>query len=161
MSTTTSSGADQLILKLQNFARLSQEDRAALAGLACGPSHEARPRRDIIREGDAPNAVRLILSGWACRYKELPDGRRQIVGFFIPGDFCDLNVYILKEMDHSIGAITRVTYTQIAPEEMERIIEARPASPAPCSGTNWSMPPRSASGCSMSASGPHASGSRI
>ena len=70
--------------------------------------------------------MRLILSGWACRYKGLPDGRRQIVGFFVPGDFCDLNVYILKEMDHSIGAITRVTYAQISPEEMDRIVEERP-----------------------------------
>ena len=70
--------------------------------------------------------MRLILSGWACRYKGLPDGRRQIVGFFIPGDFCDLNVYILKEMDHSIGAITRVCYAQVAPDEMERLMAKRP-----------------------------------
>lgn len=115
-----------MVSKLLTYTRLSREDRSALEALCRAPSLEAPPRRDLIREGDAPQAVRLILSGWACRYKGLPDGRRQIVAFMVPGDFCDLNVYILKEMDHSIGAITRVSYAQIAPEEIERIMEERP-----------------------------------
>ncbi len=126
MAMKGSSGADRLILKLQGYTHLSQEDRAALASLAGHPVLEAQPRRDLIREGEEPKAVRLILSGWACRYKGLPDGRRQIVGLFVPGDFCDLNVFILKQMDHSIGAITRVSYALIAPDELDRIIGERP-----------------------------------
>lgn len=126
MSTKANAGADRLIYKLQAYARLSRDDQAALTQLARGPLQEVQPRRDLIREGDNPRNVRLMLSGWACRYKGLPDGRRQIVGFFIPGDFCDLNVYILKQMDHSIGAITRVTYAQIVPDELERVMHERP-----------------------------------
>ncbi|PAX07981.1 Crp/Fnr family transcriptional regulator [Sphingomonas lenta] len=126
MLTRVDQRTDRLILKLQAYTRFSEEDRAALAALGRAPVQEASPRHDLIREGDEPRTVRLILSGWACRYKTLPDGRRQIVGFFVPGDFCDLNVYILKEMDHSVGAITRVGYIQIAPDEMERVMEARP-----------------------------------
>jgi len=78
-------------------------------------------RRDLIREGEKPKFVHLIVDGWACRYKTLPDGRRQIVAFFVPGDFCDLNVYILKEMDHSVGAITRLSVADISREEMDNI----------------------------------------
>jgi len=115
-----------LAIRLQNYTRLSADDRAALDSVSRASVHEAPPRRDIAREGDDPKVVRLILSGWACRYKGLPDGRRQIVGFFIPGDFCDLNVYILKEMDHTIGAITRVQYAAITPDEMNRLTEKRP-----------------------------------
>ena len=115
-----------LAIRLENYARLSAEDRAALHSVGRASVQEALPRRDIVREGDDPKTVRLVLSGWACRYKGLPDGRRQIVGFFIPGDFCDLNVYILKEMDHTIGAITRVQYASIAPEDMDRLTEKRP-----------------------------------
>jgi len=126
MLTRNLSAADGLILKLQSFARLSQEDRAALAALGRGPLLEVQPRRDLIREGDEPKNVRLVVSGWACRYKGLPDGRRQVVGLFVPGDLCDANVYILKKMDHSIGAITRVTYLQVPAEQMERITLERP-----------------------------------
>jgi CRP-like cAMP-binding protein len=112
-------------LKLEAFTRLSADDKEALAKL----SRHVRfidPRRDLISEGDKPRYVHLLLEGWACRYKELPDGKRQIVSFCIPGDFCDLNVYLLKYMDHSIGAITRLKVATIAPEEMTAFTSSRP-----------------------------------
>jgi CRP-like cAMP-binding protein len=67
-----------------------------------------------------------MLDGWACRYNTLPDGRRQIVAFFVPGDFCDLNVYILKQMDHSIGAITRLAVADISRDEMDYLTTNHP-----------------------------------
>lgn len=83
-------------------------------------------RRDLIREGEKPEFSYLIVEGWAGRYKTLPDGRRQIVSFSIPGDFCDLNVYVLKEMDHSIGAITRLSVADISREEMDELTTRDP-----------------------------------
>lgn len=115
-----------LILNLERYVRLSAEDRSALDRLKEAPLCQTRARRDIVREGESPSVVRLVVSGWACRYKDLPDGRRQIVGFFVPGDFCDLNVYILQRMDHSIGALTPVSYLAIPPDLMEWLGAARP-----------------------------------
>ena len=126
MQETTSPLVATLILNLERYVRLSGEDRQALQGLQAAPVIEARARGDIVREGDNPTVVRLMVEGWACRYKDLPDGRRQIVGFFIPGDFCDLNVYILQAMDHSIGAITPVKYLAIPPDMLEDLTEKRP-----------------------------------
>jgi len=126
MALANSQTVKPLILNLERYVRLSSEDRAALEGLRSAPLSEVRPRGDLIREGQKPTVVRLMVSGWACRYKDLPDGRRQIVGLFIPGDFCDLNVYILQQMDHSIGALTRVKYLAIPPEFMEGLTHSRP-----------------------------------
>ena len=114
-----------LALRLDAFTRLSPDDRAAIARL----SKTARvipPRRDLIREGEVPKFVHLMTEGWACRYKTLPDGRRQIVAFFVPGDFCDLNVYILKEMDHSIGSITRLSVADISRDDMDELTTKYP-----------------------------------
>ena len=111
--------------RLDAFTRLSPDDKAAIARLN-KVARVVQPRRDLIREGETPKFVHLMVDGWACRYKTLPDGRRQIVAFFVPGDFCDLNVYILKEMDHSIGAITRVRVADISREEMDEITERFP-----------------------------------
>jgi CRP-like cAMP-binding protein len=83
-------------------------------------------RRDLISEGDKPRYVHLVLDGWGARYKSLPDGKRQIVSIFLPGDFCDVNVYILKYMDHSIGAITRLKVAMITPDEMNTLTVGRP-----------------------------------
>ena len=105
-----------LVRKLEHFVRLSTADRAILMRAASERVRNFGPRIDIAREGDKPKDVRLILTGWACRYKQLEDGRRQIVSFFLPGDICDLNVFILREMDHSIGTITSVTIADLSRE---------------------------------------------
>jgi len=111
--------------KLEAFTKLSQDDRAALFGITRNFRY-VDARRDVISEGDRPRHVHLVLDGWACRYKQLPDGKRQIVSLFVPGDFCDVNVYILKHMDHSIGAITRLKVAMITPEEMNSLTAERP-----------------------------------
>lgn len=111
--------------KLQVFTRLSTDDRAALAAISRN-FRFVDARRDVIAEGDKPRHVHLILDGWACRYKQLPDGKRQIVSLFVPGDFCDVNGYILRQMDHSIGAITRLKVALITPEEMNALTAERP-----------------------------------
>jgi CRP-like cAMP-binding protein len=111
--------------KLEAFTRLSADDKAAL-GQVSRNMRSVEARRDLISEGDKPRFVHLVLDGWGCRYKQLPDGKRQIVAIFVPGDFCDVNVYILKYMDHSIGAITRLKVAMITPEEMSALTSERP-----------------------------------
>lgn len=118
--------ATPLLLRLNKYSKLSQADTQVLEGLSRSPVHEISPRRDLIREGDNPRHVRLMLEGWACRYKTTREGQRQIVGFFIPGDFCDLNVFVLRHMDHSIGAITRLRVAQIPPERLEEVTAEHP-----------------------------------
>jgi CRP-like cAMP-binding protein len=115
-----------LIRKLEQFVRLSASDRAMLTRAASERVRKFASRVDITTEGDRPRDVHLILSGWACRYKQLTDGRRQIVSFFLPGDMCDLNVFILKEMDHSIGSITPVTVADLSREFFDEISAGYP-----------------------------------
>ena len=114
-----------LALRLEAFTRLSSDDKAAIAKIS-RTSRVIAPRRDLIREGEDPKYIHLMLDGWACRYKTLPDGRRQIVAFFVPGDFCDLNVYVLRHMDHSIGAITRLSVADISRDDMDRLTASHP-----------------------------------
>jgi CRP-like cAMP-binding protein len=111
--------------KLEAFAKLSADDRAALAGIIAGIRY-IEARHDLICEGDPPRNVHLVLEGWGCRYKQLPDGKRQIANFLVTGDFCDLNMHILEAMDHSIGAITRLKVAVISPDEMDALTMGRP-----------------------------------
>lgn len=115
-----------LILNLERFVSLSADDLAALERLKQAPLVRVEARNTVIGEGEDPTVVRLMASGWACRFKDLPDGRRQIVGFFLPGDFCDLNVYVLQQMDHSIAALTPINYYAIPPGMLEELVHDRP-----------------------------------
>jgi CRP-like cAMP-binding protein len=115
-----------LIRKLEHFVRLSSADHAVLNRIATERVRMLPPRVDIVREGEKPRVVNLILAGWACRYKQLEDGRRQIVSFFLPGDICDLNIFILREMDHSIGTITAVSVADLPREFFDEISAGHP-----------------------------------
>jgi len=115
-----------LIRKLERFTRLSRDDRQVLEQASAEAVRQLGPREDIIREGEAPQAVNLILSGWACRYKHLEDGRRQIIALFLPGDLCGNPVFVLREMDHSIGTLTTAVVAQIARPRIEAMMLHRP-----------------------------------
>jgi CRP-like cAMP-binding protein len=115
-----------LITKLEQFTHLSSEDQRVLQTLTSEPVRRYEPGTDSVREGDDPQAVRLVLSGWAYRYKQLPDGRRQVVALLLPGDLGDHNVFVLSEMDHSIGALSAVTLIEIPPAAFEAMMTAHP-----------------------------------
>jgi len=115
-----------IIRKLEQFTKLSSEERRVLEQVTSEGLRQLGTREDIIREGDKPQALNLILSGWACRYKHLEDGRRQIIAFFLPGDLCDNHVFVLREMDHSVGTLTPVTFAQIPRRRIEEITLSHP-----------------------------------
>lgn len=110
-----------LIRKLNAFSRISADGEAAIEALATRRINALARGMDIISEGEDPRTVNLIVEGWACRYKMLEDGRRQILAFFIPGDLADLHVYILDAMDHSIGAISPLRYAMLDPAAFENL----------------------------------------
>lgn len=117
--------SNRFIQKLSGFAGLSAGDIAALAAATGSPRHFAA-KHDLIREGDRPGPVFVMLEGWACRYKILPNGSRQILAYLMPGDSCDLHIGLLAEMDHSIQTITSAVVATIERIEMDAIMDRQP-----------------------------------
>ena len=60
-----------------------------------------------IRDSDSPELYTLY-SGWAFRFKMLPDGRRQILNFLLPGDLLGLQAAMFDAALHGIEALTDV-----------------------------------------------------
>jgi CRP-like cAMP-binding protein len=80
--------------------------------------------QDLVSEGEKPDRIRIVLSGWLSRYKTLEDGRRQIVNFVLPGEICDAHAYLVSRMDHSICTLTPVVYSEIEREQFEELVES-------------------------------------
>ncbi|WP_205853702.1 Crp/Fnr family transcriptional regulator [Phenylobacterium deserti] len=97
----------QFLSKLNNIAKLPENEAAALLQLPV-TTREYQRGDDIVREHDRPSHSTLLLGGFACRYKAVPDGKRQIMAFHIAGDIPDLQSLHLSTMDHSIGALSAV-----------------------------------------------------
>jgi CRP/FNR family transcriptional regulator len=60
----------------------------------------------ILLQGTNSAHLYTVLSGWAFRYKMLPDGRRQILNYALPSDFLGLQGSVNDEMQHSVEALT-------------------------------------------------------
>ena len=111
-------------MKMEQFTRFSEEERQRLDQLFADRHEEHRSGEDIIREGDHSPDCHVVVSGLACRYKILPDGERQIMAFLVPGDLCDAEIFILKEMDHSVGALTPTTTALISGAIMKDLLRS-------------------------------------
>jgi CRP-like cAMP-binding protein len=116
---------ERLIRKLENCGPVSEEERRFLEQ---PPSRvrDYRPHEDIAREGDCPAESYLVVEGFACRYKLLPGGARQIMALHVPGDFCDLHSFSLKRMDHSIAAVSQCRIVRFPHAVINDITERYP-----------------------------------
>ena len=118
-------GYHPLVRKLEHYARFSDAEREALAA-ACADVRRCAAREDLVREGEPAGAMNVVLSGFACRYRVIADGRRQIVVFFVPGDFCDYRNVLLERTDHGVATLTQSSVASIAPAALEALIARWP-----------------------------------
>ena len=70
--------------------------------------------------------MHVVLEGLACRYKVLPDGRRQILAFLVPGDPCDLDVFLLPRLDHSLATLAPSVIATISRQDIETALAESP-----------------------------------
>lgn len=116
----------RLVEKLERRGRpLATEEVAALAD-AISQTTEYGPGRDIVREHDYCTESNLLISGWAYRYSDLADGRRQTFALHMGGDFVDLHSFQLKRMDHSVRTLTACTVANVPHENLTRITDRFP-----------------------------------
>lgn len=113
---------NRFINKLQAYCALTPAEVAALAKATSQP-RKVSIKTDLIREGDRPGPVFVILEGWACRYKILPNGTRQVLAYLMPGDCCDLHIGLLAEMDHNIQVITPALVATVERRVMDDILD--------------------------------------
>lgn len=93
--------------------------RHALAGSA----HVMKPHQYLAREGEQQNYIHVMVEGWACRYKLLPDGRRQITALFLPGDPCELRWHRDPRATQHVVALTPVRTLRFSSREVRQLAE--------------------------------------
>ncbi len=94
-----------LARKLNTFVALSPDELTCLADLQSNPLRVKRGRQ-LTQEGQTGHKAFVLQTGWACSYKLLPDGGRQIISFPIAGDVVGLRSVLLRTADHSFSALT-------------------------------------------------------
>jgi CRP-like cAMP-binding protein len=81
---------------------------------------------DIIAAEQESSEMYTLFSGWAFRYKELADGRRQILNFLLPGDLIGLQASMFNAAQHGIAALTEVQLCVLPRRKVWTIFETMP-----------------------------------
>lgn len=101
--------ANPMTMRMEQFTRFEPSERQRLNDLLAFPTKTYARGQDIIAQGEKVGDIHLVLTGLAARAKILRNGDRQLMAFLIPGDLCDLEVFVLEAMDHSITAMSETT----------------------------------------------------
>ncbi|MDP9898398.1 Crp/Fnr family transcriptional regulator [Variovorax ginsengisoli] len=80
----------------------------------------------IIHEHRRSTQLFTLYSGWAFRYKTLSDGRRQILGFLLPGDFIGLQDEFADGQTHGVEAVTGATLCTFSRDRLWEMFKAQP-----------------------------------
>ena len=110
-------GASALVQKLSRFLALKSDELACLAGF------EARRRpipaqTEIVHERQEGHHAFILQEGWACAYKLVPEGGRQVIDFSVPGDFMGLRSVLLRTSDHAFAAVTDIVVAEVSARQM-------------------------------------------
>ncbi|WP_454630108.1 helix-turn-helix domain-containing protein [Bradyrhizobium cenepequi] len=110
---------------VRGFAVCSALDKAELRELVTLSRHiHCDPGATVFAQATMATSFFSVLEGVLRLYKLLPDGRRQIIGFALPGDFVGLAGS--PQYEFSADAIGAVVFCQFSRASFARFAENRP-----------------------------------
>lgn len=111
--------ATALWRKLSSYIDLTEEEQGCLVELERTVSKHGA-RTDILQQGERYGHVRVMRAGWAIRHKALPDGRRQVVNFVLPGDIIGFYCNLFETADHGV---TTLTSAELSSFPADRVVD--------------------------------------
>ena len=103
--------------KLNRFVTLDPRERAALGQLEA-ENRTVAAGAELVHEREPSQRAFILQEGWACCYKLLPDGGRQIIDVRVPGDFIGLRSVLLRTADHSAVTMTDAVIAEVPAQRM-------------------------------------------
>ena len=119
-----------LARKLTRVLRLGRGEPACLADLQRNPS-ASKQVSFLLRKGRTAAQIFILMSGWACSYKQLSQGSRQIISFSLPGDIIGLGGMLMRTSDQSCAALTDAEVSCVDVGHMMDVVRKMP--PVDCS----------------------------
>ncbi len=116
---------DKHLMKLRARDDIDAREEAAIRAAVKEVIHVPADR-NVVRAKTPLDFCTILLSGIACRQKDLRDGRRQITELQVPGDFTDLHSFTLKYLDHDVAALTDCALAVVPHDRVQQITEEYP-----------------------------------
>jgi CRP-like cAMP-binding protein len=106
---------------MQLNSRIHLRDKLALGRQELSAKFHRSPPR-ILRSNEllavgSRDAIYHLRAGWACQFRDLPDGRRAIVDIYLPGDVIGLDAATQTRRSEEVVTLTSVTVGTILAED--------------------------------------------
>jgi CRP/FNR family transcriptional regulator len=95
-------------------------------GLPISTVHTVPARRTIFHPKEWSEFVPVICSGWSVSSIALPDGRRQILAFLLPGDAVSTAFLFGSLSGRHVEAVTEVTYRKFKRNDLRALLFENP-----------------------------------
>ncbi len=107
--------------KLATFAPLADGDLTAIASLTL-PVRNVRVHMSLVRPEDDLRGTLVVLSGFACCYRQHADGKRQNLSYMLPGDCFELD----RLNPDGLAALSACTVVLIGSGTLRAVLENYP-----------------------------------
>lgn len=111
---------------LKTLRDFSDSELELVQSLKAADLH-VRAGTTFLQQGSKSEQMFTVLSGWAFRYKVMPDGRRQILNYALPADLVGLQGSLMAEMEHSVEALTDLTLCVFPREKLWALYSQSPS----------------------------------
>ena len=105
-------GSEYTVARSETASHPRGSRPASAAGLedhlGQGTLRGVEAKEHIFTDGDKKDFVYIVLTGAVCLYKVLPDGRRQVIDFALPGDLIGLGSGPVETLNAQATVATRV-----------------------------------------------------
>lgn len=118
-------GRDPFSRKLSTCVDLTAGDLRELERLAA-TGRRFPAQTPLLHQSDVPENAILVLDGFACRYKYLTNGRRQITAYLVPGDLFELDLDYRLPLDCALGTLTASRLAVLPRPDYEDLLRRRP-----------------------------------
>lgn len=111
--------------KIASYVRLGDVEIQAVSDLY-KRRRKFSPGLDLVHQGEIDQSAFIMADGWACSYKILADGARQIVNFQVPGDFLGVRSVLFRTSDHNVEPITVIEASEVSKADLFQTFSKTP-----------------------------------
>lgn len=117
-----------IIRHFEHYAELTKDDHDLLVSLEKRPQDYSR-NTVIWNQGEQSEHFFTVQSGWACSYRNMEDGSRQVLDLYVPGDIVGLREFAFQRR---VSDLVVVTDARLCPFPKHRLSEVFQTSPLLC-----------------------------
>ena len=111
--------------KIASYVKLGEIEVQAISDLY-KRRRKFAPGLDLVHQGEIDQSAFIMAEGWACSYKILVDGSRQIFNFQVPGDFLGVRSVLFRTSDHNVEPITLIEASEVSKTDLFETFSATP-----------------------------------